>query len=140
MRLQKWDPFRGFDTLFDRFGMGRGFELQPMTESQWTPAVDITEDDKAFYLKVELPEIHKEDVKVEVNDGVLTLTGERHMENTDLTQHRIERYYGHFTRSFTLPDYVLGSDIDATFRDGMLYLTLPKTEAEGHKPMAIEIH
>ena len=140
MRLQTWDPLRGFDSLFNQYGFGRDFSLAPMTDTQWTPAVDISENDEAFYLKVELPEMKKEDVKVEVNEGILTLTGERHKEETDQKEHRVERFYGQFTRSFTLPDNILGESIDAEFKDGMLYLTLPKIEVEAHKPLAIDIH
>lgn len=140
MRLQKWDPLRGFESMFNPIGLSRELSFEPMMDSQWTPAIDITEDDKAFYLKVELPEVKKEDVHVEVDESVLTLKGERHREMTDIKQHRTERYYGQFSRSFTLPDHVMSEDIDAEFKDGMLCLTLPKAEKEEHNPRAIEIH
>ena len=105
----------------------------------WTPAVDVYEDENAFLIKVDLPEINKEDVKVNLNENVLALTGERRFEHEDKREgyHRVERTYGQFYRSFTLPPNVNTEAISAEFRDGVLRLTLPKREEA--KPKQIEV-
>ena len=103
------------------------------------PRVDIAETDKEFSIKAEIPEVKKEDVKVTVDNGVLTIRGERKQEKEEKDKkfHRVERFYGSFMRSFTLPDNVDESKIEASFKDGMLNLTIPKTEAT--KPKAIDV-
>jgi HSP20 family protein len=110
-----------------------------MTTGDWAPRVDIAETDKEFSIRAEIPEVKKEDVKVTVDNGVLSLRGERKQEKEEKGKkfHRIERFYGSFTRSFTLPDNVDESKIEASYKDGMLYLTIPKTEET--KPKAIDV-
>lgn len=143
MALIKWEPLREIEDMFDRYtkAMGwpsiRGQEL--VATGDWSPRVDISETDAEFTVKAEIPEVKKEDVKVTVENGVLTILGERKQENEEKGKkfHRVERYYGSFVRSFTLPDNVDGAKIKATFKDGMLNLQLPKT-AES-KPKAIEV-
>lgn len=143
MKLTKWDPFREIEDMFDRYtkaiGKPQRTSQEVMTTGDWAPRVDIAETDKAFTIKAEIPEVKKEDVKVTVDNGVLTLRGERKMEKEEKDKkfHRVERYYGSFTRSFTLPDNIDESKIDAGFKDGMLTLSLPKTEET--KPKAIEV-
>src|SRR5438093_1992998 len=111
--LTRWDPFREMDELQRRLGSIFGLAPQragagkeEMTVAQWLPAVDITEDDKEYLIKAELPEVKREDVKVTVESGVLTISGERKFEKEekDKKYHRIERSYGSFTRSFSVPD------------------------------------
>jgi len=140
-----FDPFRGmFDLqrrinqLFDNSAStapGEGIAL-----STWTPAVDIYEDDSAFLIKLELPEVSREDVKVNLNDNTLSINGERRFENEDKRDgyHRVERSYGQFYRSFTLPPNVDTQSINAQFKDGMLRLTLPKKEEA--KPKQIQVN
>ncbi len=96
--------------------------------AEWTPLVDILEDEKEFCIKAELPEVEKKDVKVSVEDGVLTFSGERHMEKEEKGKryHRVERTHGSFARSFTLPDGVDGTKVTAGFTGGILQLHLPK--------------
>ena len=142
MALVKWDPWREIDDMFDRYtraGLARGGSQQIARAGDWAPRVDIVETDTAFVIKAEAPEVKKEDVKVTVDNGVLTVAGERKQEKEEKgkTFHRIERQYGSFTRSFTLPDNVDEANIKATFKDGMLSLEIPKTEAV--KPKAIEV-
>ena len=110
-----------------------------MTITQWAPSVDIIEDDKEYLVKADLPEVKKEDVKVTVENGVLTITGERKFEKEekDKKYHRIERSYGNFFRSFTLPDAADGSKVNAEFKDGVLKVHLPKSEKT--KPKAVEV-
>jgi HSP20 family protein len=145
--LIRWDPFKDMDELQSRltklFGLtpartGNGGQ-ELMTVSQWTPSVDIIEDEKEWLVKTELPEVKKEDVKVTVEDGVLTITGERKLEKEekDKKYHRIERSHGNFLRSFTLPDSADGAKVNAEFKDGVLKVHLPKSEKA--KPKAVEV-
>lgn len=110
-----------------------------MTVTEWAPSVDIVEDDKEWLVKADLPEVKKEDVRVTVEDGVLTITGERKFEKEekDKKYHRIERSYGNFLRSFALPDAADGSKVNAEFKDGVLKVHLPKSEKT--KPKTVEV-
>ena len=143
MKLAKWYPFQEMEDMFDRYTRAlnwpRKGSQEIMETGDWAPRVDISESDDAFAIKVEIPEVQKDDVKVTVENGVLTIRGERkkEQEEKDRKFHRVERYYGVFTRSFTLPDNVNEAKIEAAFKDGMLYLQLPKTELP--KTEAIEI-
>jgi HSP20 family protein len=149
MTLTRWNPIREMEEFFNRFGRtvgpGRPPALQGersqeiMTRADWAPAVDISETDGEYLIKVELPEIRKEDVKVAINQGVLTIQGERKVEREEKNKkyHRVERAYGVFARSFTLPEDVDEDSIRARYKDGMLYLHLSKSEAA--KPKAIEV-
>lgn len=144
MRLEKWNPFREMDDLLRHyqrsFARPALFEQGSLFSSDWVPAVDILESDKEYQLKVEVPEIPKEDIKLQVDHGVLTISGERKMDKNDDKQHRIERYYGSFSRSFSLPENVDQKNIEASFNEGMLYVHLHKVEATGQQPLQIEIH
>jgi HSP20 family protein len=143
--LTKWNPFRELEDMQNRlsslFGRTplRGFGEEAMTVSEWTPLVDIAEDDKEYLIKAELPEVKKEDVKVTVENGVLTITGERKFEKEEKGKkyHRVERGYGSFMRSFTLPEGTAGDKISAEFKDGVLKVHLAKS-AEA-KPKSIDV-
>jgi HSP20 family protein len=129
-----------FNRTFGRSPAQRGEGGQEvMTIADWAPTVDISENDNEYLIKVELPEVRKEDVKVSVNQGVLTIQGERKMEREEKNHkyHRVERAYGSFSRSFTLPENIEEDGIRASHKDGMLYLHLGKTERA--KPRAVEI-
>jgi HSP20 family protein len=112
---------------------------ETMTVADWTPTVDISESDGEYLIKAELPEVKKEDVKVTVEDGVLTLQGERRQEKEEKGKryHRVERSYGSFVRSFTLPESVDETGVKAEYKDGVLSLHLPKSEKV--KPKAIDV-
>lgn len=144
MRIEKWNPFREMDDLFRNYQRALMrpslFEQGSITNSDWVPAVDILEDPKEYLLKVEIPEISKDDISIQLNRGILTVNGERKLDKTDDKQHRIERFYGSFSRSFTLPDNVDPKKIEAKFNDGMLYIHMPKTEPSEDKPLQIDIH
>ena len=145
--LTRWDPFKDMKELQDR--IGSFFSLTPfrrsdgkeeiMTVAEWSPLVDIVEDDKEYLIKAELPEVKRENVKVTVENGVLTITGERNYEKEekDKKYHRIERAYGSFVRSFTVPDDADASKVTADFKDGVLKVHLAKDEKA--KPRAIEV-
>jgi HSP20 family protein len=139
MNLMRYNPMRDLDTFFDRFSRPLWTEdsLQSLTRSDWMPSVDISETDEEFLIEVEVPEIRKEDINIQVNKGMLTISGERKQEKEDKKQHRMERYYGAFSRSFSLPDNVREDGISADQKDGMLYLHLRK--AEERKPKKLEI-
>ncbi len=145
--LTRWNPFREIDDLFDH--VSRSFGRLPakrgngsqevLTVADWAPTVDISETDTEYQVKVELPEVRKEDVNVSVNQGVLTIHGERKLEHeeTGKKYHRVERAHGSFARSFTLPDDVDETSIHARHKDGMLYVSVGKTEQA--KPRVIEV-
>jgi len=142
----RWNPFkelvefeRGLENIFGRAPAIAGNGGEHITEELWAPVTDITEDDKEFLVKVELPEMKKEDVKVTVENGTLRISGERKAEKEEKTKkyHRIERSYGAFERIFGLPDGADGTKVSADYKDGMLTVHLPKT-AEA-KPKAIEV-
>jgi HSP20 family protein len=139
------DPFRelfdlqrSINKLFNESYADAGSEGVALTT--WTPSVDVFEDENSYLIKLELPEINREEVKVNLNENRLTITGERRLENEEKrdSYHRIERSYGQFYRSFTLPPNVNAEAIKAQFKDGMLRLTLPKKEEA--KPKQIEVN
>lgn len=143
--LMRWDPFHELEDMSDR--LNRMFARpalrtngkETLTVADWVPTVDISETDGEYLIKAELPEVKKEDVKVTLEDGVLTIQGQRRQEKEEKTTkyHRIERSYGTFVRSFSLPDQVNESGVKAEFKDGMLNLHIPKSEKA--KPRAIEV-
>jgi HSP20 family protein len=142
----RWDPFKELEDMekrlssyFGRAPMRTDGEKEAMTVAEWSPVVDITEDEKEYLIKAELPEMKKEDVKLTVQDDVLTISGERKYEKEEKGKkyHRVERAYGSFMRSFTLPEDADGSKIAAEYKDGVLKVRLPK--AEKAKPKAIEV-
>ena len=110
-----------------------------MSVAQWSPLVDITEDEKEYIVKAEIPEMKKEDIKINVHDDVLAITGERQYEKEEKGKkyHKVERAYGSFMRRFTLPEDADGSKVSAEYKDGILNVHLPKSEKA--KPKAIEI-
>ncbi len=141
MNITPWHSLRNFDDFFSN--LNQNIAKRPIQEgmlsADWIPAVDIIEDDKSFVIKAELPEVDKEDVSVNVDKNILTISGERKSEVKDEKEHRIERSYGSFSRSFSLPDNIDDSKIKAESKNGMLYLTIPKA-AEKQKLKQIEIH
>ena len=146
MTLVRWNPSRELEEMSDR--LNRMFNRQALPQANaketmvvadWAPSVDISETDGEYQIKAEIPDVKKDDVKVTLEDGVLTIQGERKHEKEDKGKkyHRIERSYGSFVRSFTLPDLVDEEKVKAEFKDGVLNLQLPKSEKA--KPKAIEV-
>ena len=107
--------------------------------SVWTPAVDVAENENEVQVKVELPGVSKDDVKITMQENILTIRGEKKQdkETKNTEYHRVERSYGSFQRSFTLPTSVKHDKIEASYNDGVLTVTLPK--AEEAKPKQIEV-
>jgi len=108
---------------------------------EWAPAVDILEDDKEYLIKVELPEVQKENVKVTVERGTLTISGERkaETEEKDRKFHRIERFYGRFVRSFAIPDDAADGKVNAEFKDGILRVHLGKSDKALPKQIEVKV-
>ena len=142
--LTRWEPMglADVENRLSRF-FGRrtnGRERDDITLADWEPLADITEDDKEYVIKAELPDVKREDVKVTVENGVLTIAGERKFEKEEKKKkyHRVERGYGTFVRSFTLPDDADASKVKAEFKNGLLTVHLPKSE--NAKPKQIEVN
>lgn len=132
MNLTTWDPFRELEEMSTRLNRALGRGALPTTKdtlADWSPSVDIVETAEDFQVKCELPEVKKEDVKVNVSDGLLRIEGERRFDKEDKTKkyHRVERFYGSFMRSFALPDGVEAEKVRAEFKDGLLTVRLPKS-------------
>jgi HSP20 family protein len=142
MKLARWDPFQEFVAMSNRLNRTVNDSYTPRTEDAfgaWTPPVDIFERQDHLVIRAEVPGVQKEDMDVRIENGVLTLHGERKQE-TDVKEesaHRMERVYGAFTRSFSLPTTVDAAKVTATYKDGVLEVTVPK--AETAKPKCIEI-
>jgi HSP20 family protein len=114
---------------------------EPMSPAEWVPYVDISEDDKEWLIKVDLPEIKKEDINVTVQNGILTVAGERKFEAEEdgKTFHRIERFYGTFCRSFVLPEGVDGDKVTAVFKDSALGIHCPKNDRAKSKSIEVKL-
>ena len=149
--LTRWNPFKEMDEFQSRLsavlnGLGNWAAVQrpadrkeSLAASDWSPLVDIAEKGDGYELKLDLPEVRKEDLKVTVENGVLIITGERRFEKEDqgTKYHRVERAYGSFARSFTLPDNADPSKVNAEFKDGLLKVRIVKDEKA--KPKAIDV-
>ena len=147
--LTRWSPWKELEdmekrlsTLFGRAPVATdGEKKEAIFVAQWSPLVDITEDDKEYVVKAEIPEMKKEDIKINVHDDVLTVSGERRYEKEEKGKkfHRVERAYGSFMRSFALPEDADGSKISAEYKDGMLKVHLPKSEQAKKKAIEVKI-
>jgi HSP20 family protein len=146
MNLVKWDPFveledvsKQLNRIFGRIPARAEPDRELLTMADWMPTVDITETDTAYLIKGEIPGVNKEDVRVNIEDGMLIMSGERKQEKEEKGKkfHRIERSYGSFMRSFRLPDNVDETAVKAEFKDGMLNVTLPKSAQA--KPKAVNV-
>ena len=145
--ITRWDPFKEMDELQKRVSSILGLvplrraehRDETMTVAEWSPLVDIAEDEKEYLIKAELPEVKKEDVRVTVENGVVTITGERKFEKEEKGKkyHRIEWSYGSFVRSFSVPDNADDSKVAAEFKDGVLKVRLAKSDKA--KPKQIEV-
>lgn len=136
---------REMENMFDRYSRSMGLPTsgvqELLTTADWAPRVDICETDNAYSINAEIPGIHREDVRVNIEDGVLSIQGERKEEKEEKGKrfHRIERSYGSFYRSFTLPENIDKSKIKASFHDGLLDLQIPKTKAVSSKAIEVKV-
>jgi HSP20 family protein len=151
--LITWNRLRELDEAQNRFNqflggfpnrMGNRMgndEAHSLTVADWSPEVDISEDDQGYHLKADLPEIKKDDVRVTVEDGILCVSGERKTQKEDQKRkfHRIERSYGNFRRSFTLPEDADSKKVTAEFHDGVLKVHLPTTPIARSKAIEVKV-
>lgn len=146
--LTRWNPLRELEDFQNRIlgafhptSARRVNGQESLTMAEWMPVVDIAEDDKEYLITAELPEVKKDDVKVTVENGVLTITGERKFEKEENNKkyHRVERSYGSFARSFALPDDGDAAKVNAEFKDGMLKVHVTKSEAARPKQIEIKV-
>lgn len=148
MDLVRWEPFEGLNRIQSRINdlfddtFGRSRYSVNSTNGTWLPPVDILESKDSYLIRAELPGMKKENFNLEVKDGTLTLTGEKKFEEPadGVNYHRVERVSGKFVRSFYLPETVNSDDIKATYRDGILEIRVPKTEAAKPKQIAVAVH
>jgi HSP20 family protein len=145
MSVTRWEPFRDMDEFFNRLmpAMNRRWgELGAMERQfQWSPSADISETDAEFRIRAELPGVKKDDVKVTVDNGVITIAGERIQEKDDKGEkfHRTERFHGSFARSFSLPDNADAHNIKAESKDGTLTVRIPKLAAAKPKQVQVQV-
>jgi len=147
MAMIRWDPFGDVDSLFNRLmpaGLA-GFPRLDMPGNgkklDWAPSADISETEKEYVIRAELPAVKKEDVQVTVVEGMITIKGERKQQKEDKNEkfHRVESFYGSFERSFSLPENVNVDTIRCDSKDGILSVHIPKTETPKHKPKQITV-
>ena len=146
--LTRWSPWKELEemekrlsTIFGRAPTANGEHKEAISVTEWSPLVDISEDEKEYLVKADIPEMKKEEIKINVHDDVLTVSGERKYEKEEKGKkfHRVERAYGSFMRSFTLPENADGSKVNAEYKDGMLKIHLPKTEQTKKKAVEVKI-
>jgi HSP20 family protein len=136
MSIVRYDPFRDLRSLQEEVnrlftgGMPRTFDEEGIARGAWSPSVDIYENKEQIVLEAELPGMKREDFDLSVENNVITLRGQRQFEKNDESDnyHRVERAYGSFTRSFTLPNTVTAEGANAEYKNGVLRVTLPKRE------------
>jgi HSP20 family protein len=147
--LITWNQLREMDEAQNRFNpffggfrnrIGNG-EPHNLTVADWSPEVDISQDDQEYLLQADLPEMKKDDERVTVEDGILCVSGERKIEKTDQKRkfHRLERSFGNFRRSFTLPEDTDSTKVTADFRDGVLKVHLPTTAKPRSKAFEVKV-
>lgn len=150
-KIIRWNPFHEMEDITRRMSSlleGSPFRRGQLTNGEeniivpeWAPLVDIAEDNKGYLIKVELPEVQKDDVKVTVEGGTLTISGERKAEKEEKGRkfHRVERYYGRFARSFSIPDDAESDNVEAEFKDGVLRVHLAKSEKARPKQIEVKV-
>jgi HSP20 family protein len=140
--LNRWRPFPEMDDFFKPFF--RRMPAMPAEfskEMEWSPATDVSETPTEYLVKADLPGVRKDDVQILVDSGMLTVKGERRMEHvvSEQKMHRSEVFYGTFERSFALPENVDPAHIKADYKDGVLFVHLPKVAVEATKPVKIAV-
>ncbi len=148
-RQEAWDPFREMEDLSNRMDRLIGLTRWPgngqrelLAASDWSPSCDISETETEYRIHAELPNVKKDDVKVTLESGVLTIQGDRREEKEQKgeTFHRRELSYGHFLRRFTMPTDADEAKVDATFKDGMLNVVIARSKAKAPKAKEIAVH
>jgi len=146
MTLIRWEPFRELDDVFGRYSpffgrlaAARQAAAEDADAPAWTPVANISETEAEYLVKAELPEVAREDVKVTIDENVITISGERRKEaeRKDEKVHRVESFYGRFSRSFRLPEDADVGAVQAESRNGVLKVRVPKLPAQ--KPRTVEV-
>jgi HSP20 family protein len=143
MSLVRWNPFGELDEIFGR--LPRGLLARQadfgLNGADWRPAANVAESDKEYTIKADLPEVKKDDINVSVENGVLTISGERRYEKAsdDEREHRRETFHGSFQRSFAVPEDVDVAGINADSKDGVLIVRLPKQAVRKPEPVKIRV-
>jgi len=146
--IRTFDPWRDFGSLQDRINRLFDDTLRGTTEGDeqlmrgaWAPAVDIHESEEGFTVTADLPGVNKEDIKIDLKDNTLMISGEKKFEEKTPKDNciRIERSYGNFVRSFSMPNNIDSGKIKATFKDGTLELNIPKKEEAKPKQITIDV-
>ena len=146
MAIVKYNPFRELRTMQDQ--MNRMLDMawnrefgEELKEGVWQPPVDIYEDEHSVIIKAEVPDVEQKDIEVKIENGTLTLRGER-KHSSDIRKenyYRVERYFGQFQRSFSLPQTIDQDKVQASCDKGILTITLPKREETKPKPISVEV-
>ncbi|TAK13695.1 MAG: Hsp20/alpha crystallin family protein [Acidobacteria bacterium] len=144
MKMMRWDPFRELETLSSRLNQYLGPPAVTDEEAafgEWAPAMDIEETPTEYVMRADLPDVKKEEVKVGVDNGVLSLEGERKQEKTENTRkfHRVERVYGKFVRRIAVPTDVDQQKILADFKNGVLTVHLPKSASATPRSIDVKV-
>lgn len=144
MNMQVWNPFQEFENLLSRYNKSAsGSDTQlsnDLSFADWAPSCDIEEEEDRYVIKADLPGVDKKDIDVKLENGIISIRGEKQTEKETgkgTKRHRTERFHGTFARSFTLPDAVKDERVEANYKDGVLSLVIPKTEEA--KPKSIDI-
>ena len=148
MKLSVWEPFREMDRFMARMNpaqfwqSGRALPEFVDPKLQWAPSADISETDQEYLVRAELPAVQKEDVHVTLEDGVLTIRGERRHRQMEKTEkfHRVESFSGEFSRSFSLPDDTDAAGVRAESKDGVLTVHIPKHAVVRPAPLQIKVN
>jgi HSP20 family protein len=146
MSLIRWEPFGTVDDVFARmpslFGRWpRAFDKEGQRALDWAPSVDISETDSEYLIRADLPAVKKEDVHITLDEGMLTISGERRQKSEETKEkvHRVESMYGKFSRSFTLPDNAEVASVRAESKDGVITVHVNKIKTEPKKPTQIKV-
>lgn len=149
MTLIRWEPFRELDDIFARYTpyLGRMPAARSANAADpegraWMPAANISETETEYLIKAELPEVSKEDVKVTIEEGVLTISGERRneLEHKDEKVHRVESFYGNFSRSFRLPEDADADSVRAESKNGLLTVRVPKQPVSRARTVEVQVN
>ncbi len=143
MNITRWEPFREVEEMFRQYSpfFAHALRRNGGDVGEWAPVANITETDQEYLIKAELPEVRKEDVQVTLDDGVITIAGERRREQEQKDEYeiRVESFYGTFSRSFSLPENIDAKGIQAESKDGVLKVRIPKTKAAEPQKIAVEV-
>jgi len=143
MNITRWEPFKEMEDLLRQYSpyYSRALRQGNGGLGEWTPAADVSETPTEYLIKADLPAVRKEDIKVGVENGIITISGERRQEqeSKDENQIRVESFHGTFTRSFSLPEDVDVNGIHAESKDGVLKVHVPKTPVVKPKKVAIDV-